>query len=133
MPEIPILGQTDKEPMQNPTYESLTPEQRARLADMADQEEPEGRTVQTAFLVIQDHDGTWSVDPDVTTVLQPARPASSDDVVGGSAVVVSDLQTSQTAHATAGVMMQMSNAMQQQAQTAALQRQLQHPGGRLRV
>jgi hypothetical protein len=127
MPEIPILGQTKDAPLHT---DDLTPEQRERLAQMAEENPPdidiEGQKVATAFLVIVGEDGAIEADANLgrTQEIVLSRGATADDIYGASAVVMKDISSMETAHRTQQAMMMMGAAMQRQAQEASIRQRL---------
>jgi hypothetical protein len=126
MPDVPILGQTSSTPSLN--TDDLTPEQREALAKMAEENPPAedevGTSVTTAFLVAIGLDGAVVATSDLTQQFVPRRGATPDDIYGASSVVLKDLQVMETAQRTQQAMMMMGQAMQQQAQEAALRQRL---------
>jgi hypothetical protein len=130
MADIPILGQTSS--ADGPLHtDDLTDEQRAALAKLADANPPgEDEThtkVTTAFLIVVGADGAVIADADLTrsAELVLERGATPDDIYGAAAVVQKDLAAMETAQRTQQAMMMMGQAMQQQAQEAALRKRLQ--------
>jgi hypothetical protein len=127
MPDIPILGQTSSAAQPLNTGD-LTPEQRAALAKMAEENPPAedevGTPVTTAFIVAIGLDGAVVATSDLTQQYVPRRGATPDDIYGAASVVLKDLQVMETAQRTQQAMMMMGQAMQQQAQEAALRQRL---------
>jgi hypothetical protein len=127
MPDIPILGQTNDKPLHT---DDLTPEQRERLAKMAEENPPdiaiEGQKVTTAFLVIIGEDGAIEADANLarTHDIVLSRGATADDIYGATAVVMKDIETMETAQRTQQLMMMMGAAMQRQAQEASIRQRL---------
>jgi hypothetical protein len=127
MPDIPILGQNNDKPLHT---DDLTPEQRERLAQMAEENPPnleaEGQKVTTAYLVIVGADGAIEADSNLSRALDLvlARGATADDIYGSASVVVKDIAAMETAHRTQQSMMMMGAAMQRQAQEASIRQRL---------
>ncbi|MDX3260750.1 hypothetical protein PV336_16135 [Streptomyces sp. MI02-2A] len=125
MPDIPILGQTSEKPLNT---DDLTPEQRERLAQMADENPPaiEGRKVTTAFLVVVGDDGAVEAHSNIAVAheLVLDRGATPDDIYGAASVVLKDISAMETANRTQQSMMMMGAAMQQRAQEAQLRASL---------
>lgn len=71
--------------------------------------------VTTAFLVVQDKLGQWLALSDFDQHdLTADRVATMDDIIGGSAAVLTGCQSQQTAMSTVMMMQQQAQAMQQQ-------------------
>jgi hypothetical protein len=127
MPNVPILGQTSgaDKPLNT---DDLTPEQREALAKMAEENPPAedeiSTPVTTAFIVAIGLDGAVVATSDLTQQYAPRRGATPDDIYGAASVVLKDLQVMETAQRTQQAMMMMGQAMQQQAQEAALRSRL---------
>lgn len=132
MPEIPILGQSA------PLHTDLTDEQKAALAKMAEDNPPtedeldERQPVTTAFLVVVSADGAVIAthELDQITKIRPDRLATPDDMYGASSVVLKDISAMETAQRTQESMMRMGQAMQAQAQEAAIRQRLGNLSGR---
>jgi hypothetical protein len=123
--DIPILGQTSA----SLHTDDLTPEQRERLAKMAEENPPtesEGIKVTTAFLVVVGEDGAVLADSNLSRALDFVlqRGATPDDIYGAASVVLKDIAAMETAQRTQQAMMMMGQAMQAQAQEAALRQRL---------
>jgi hypothetical protein len=127
MPNVPILGQSSSADKPLNT-DDLTPEQREALARMAEENPPSedevGTPVTTAFIVAIGLDGAVVATSDLTQQYVPRRGATPDDIYGAASVVLKDLQVMETAQRTQQAMMMMGQAMQQQAQEAALRSRL---------
>jgi hypothetical protein len=124
MSSIPILGQTST-PLNTG---DLTPEQRERLAAMADENPPTedevGTPVTTAFIVTVGLDGAVVATADLTEKYVPRRGATPDDIYGAASVVLKDIASMETAQRTQQAMMMMGQAMQRQAEEARLRSSL---------
>lgn len=123
---VPIIGQTDSTaPLHT---DDLTPEQREALAKMAEENPPSeeeiGVPVTTAFIIAVGLDGAVVATADLTQQFVPSRGATPDDMYGAASVVLKDLQSIDAAQRTQQAMLMMGQAMQQQAQEAALRQRL---------
>lgn len=131
MPDIPILGQTSSASTPPLNTDDLTPDQREALAKMAEDNPPGedeiGTPVATAFLVAIGLDGAVVATSDLTQQYVPRRGATPDDIYGAASVVLKDLVVMETAQRTQQAMMMMGQAMQQQAQGAAIRSRLKLP------
>uniref|UniRef100_A0AAU3I5W0 YbaB/EbfC family DNA-binding protein n=1 Tax=Streptomyces sp. NBC_01393 TaxID=2903851 RepID=A0AAU3I5W0_9ACTN len=126
MSSIPILGQTSASKPLNTG--DLTPEQRERLAAMADENPPAedevGTPVTTAFIVAVGLDGAVVATADLTEKYVPRRGATPDDIYGAASVVLKDIASMETAQRTQQAMMMMGQAMQRQAEETRLRSSL---------
>lgn len=105
-------------------FDSLSEEDQEALAKLAEENEPEGEQVRTAFLVVVTHDGTTIAVPDINMPLVLDHPASVDEIFGAAQVVIKDIQVQETAQHTAAFMQQMAMAQIQARQNAALAQRL---------
>lgn len=97
-----------------PDLDSLTPEQQEALDALAEENEPEGEHVRTAFLVILDNDGSVMATPDIDIPVIRERLPSGDDVFSAASILVRDITATQTAQNTAQMMHQVAMAAQSQ-------------------
>jgi hypothetical protein len=116
MANIPIIGQTKVETAE-PRIDSLSAEDRAALEAIAAKQD-DSTHVATAFTVVIHHDGSIDAVADLTKQYTVRRLPTADDILAAIAVVGSDVQTSKTASHTASMMMQMTQAAQQQMMQA---------------
>lgn len=104
--------------------DKLTPEQRAAVDALAEENAAEGQDVTTAFLVVVEG-GEIYVNPDLDTKLIRERMPTPDDIFGAVSVVSKDLASQETAQLAVlnfqSLMQAQMNAMQNQRLASGLQ------------
>lgn len=95
--------------------------QQKAFEELQAQQEAEGKTVTTAFLVVQDTSGQWIALADINQpTLVVERAATLDDIIGGSAAVMSGCTAQQTAFHTIMTMNQQAQQMRAAAENQKL-------------
>lgn len=85
------------------------------LQAQKENEPVEGTPVTTAFLIAQQPNGQWVALAEYKNIeLEPERPATMDDIIGGCAAVQSGCEAHQTATAVMMYMNQQARQMQAQ-------------------
>jgi hypothetical protein len=100
-------------------FGGLTDEEKRKIVDMAAEEDVSAKEVITAFLVILETDGTWTVHGDMNQELSIRRQITGDDLVAASAVLQKDVYITETAIRTQAAMMQAAQQQMQQMQASA--------------
>lgn len=103
-------------------YDSLSEEQKAAVAALAEKENPEDllEEVETLFVVIKQKDGSFGIANTLDLPVRPARTADENDYHAAFAIVSANLQAAQTAAMVQQGMMQQAAMMQRAAQEQAI-------------
>jgi hypothetical protein len=90
--------------------------------------EPEETTHRSAFMVLIDEDGNYTLEGDINKPIVPKRKANSQEIKAALTVLLMDIQTQETAmlsaNATVSLQMQMAQRMSEAQQYAPLAQQI---------
>ena len=90
--------------------------------------QPEETTHRTAFMVLIDEDGNYSLDADINKPVVPKRKPNAQEIKSALSVLLMDMQTQETAmlsaNATVSLQMQMAQRMSEAQQYAPLAQQI---------
>lgn len=124
MADVLDLSSLKNKASETSTYDSLSPEEQAKVDAMAEGHELPAVKVRTAFLVIVDDNGAVTALPDLTVRLDRRYTPTAHDVIGAAAVIQADATAQLSGqHAAMGIQ-QMAHMQMEQMQNAQIAAQL---------